>query len=268
MERFERLFDLEQHLWDHRTGWRRSKKKSTTFDEEWVKRIGGVWIAIKWGRDFGSTILIQPSKMPFRNLDRKKWDEAYDLLTKEYRITGKTLADIERAAQDLVKDYKRMAPRKRKDYTESSWRGYRGEEAIRKWKETVEETLLDILGPHTTYRKESIWTTKELIHNLLDNYGIDYPIGLERRDVGVQVKAILERLARRGKIDKLTGGRYPDWGVKRASSRVVDRFQLTVQESIEIAKKGSKLSKEFEARTAAMRKVTPADLMTRAKRKV
>jgi len=216
-ERFDRPYQLGYYLRDHpELGWKKPKKQESRQDA-YIKRIAGVWFTLSWylGSDH---INLGPSSMPksidYRN--QAEWDAAYDRLFLTIPFRGQTLATLERKALELAKVYKELSgPPKKQDAS-----GFRywpkgttqyvddpltGQAALKAWRKDAEDYILHDLTEAARYGRA--FKTTHLALAVSTELGLEENlVEADRRFIGRAVRAILDKMAKQGKIIQLADG--------------------------------------------------------------
>jgi hypothetical protein len=213
-ERFERPYELGYYLRDHpELGWRKPKKSKSRVDT-YIKQFGGVWMELSWylGSDY---LGIGPVKVP-RGIKPEDWDAAFERLNVTEPMRTLTLSKIERKALELSKVYKELSgPRKKRDtsgfrYWPHGTRKYEGDPlegqaALKAWRKDAEEYILYELTEAAKrgqgYKTRVLADQVSFERELEEGY-----VAADRRFVGRAVRAILDKMARHGKIVQLGDG--------------------------------------------------------------
>lgn len=213
-EVFQHAGDLWRYMFDHasQAGWKKGKALlGSTNYQAYIKRFGGFWIQLEWSESVWSQdAWLFPTTKP-KSVAWDKWME----LSKEYRvilsIKGLSLAEIDRHALELAKRLKELAgPRQKRDTSTFRYKDLTGDEALKAWKAKAESVLQEIIDGGAPHGQD--YTTASLAGNLIDNYGVELEgMGVRRETMGRLVRAILEAMAKRGKIEKDTNFREPRW---------------------------------------------------------
>ena len=178
---FQRLWDLDKVMQAQRYvkgGWRQEKNSPHVRkpgDEAYIKRYGDVWYRMSWSDTvYSQVIFLSPTKYNITaSTTGPEWDAAYEKLTAHVDIKGLTLSNIETKIMELVGNYKALkAPRKslvpQIVYYVAGNR-LTGEEALLRWRQRVEEVLLDIINGSI----HTVFTTNDLTDNVISNYGVE-----------------------------------------------------------------------------------------------
>ncbi len=222
-EPFKTLFDLERFFWDNRShGWK--KEKAQSGQESHIKRFNGIWYRLSWDTSvWASQAYLYPTTTLKISPTDEAWKAARDKVSEHFPIKGLTIADIERKAMGLAKAYKELAgPRQKRDTSGIEYRSRHilddenlpllltGDEALKAWRGDVEESLQGVIDEGAPHGQD--YSTADLVDNLLNNYGLTLRGGrVTRRDEGRLIRAILESMAKRKKIEKDTNAREPRW---------------------------------------------------------
>jgi hypothetical protein len=186
------------------------KDKSGHFNT-YAKRFSGVWYQILVSKDSMSPrVYLSPSTMPpgLDILDREKWDQAREATSAWFDVKGHRIEDIERKIEELVKEYKKLSTRKQTDPNKLRYDDKEGKEALAAWKRDVESRLQTIIDNGASRGND--YTTQDLTGNLLENYRLLLD-GVDRPFMARAIRAILEAMAKAGKIEKDTNERNPRW---------------------------------------------------------
>ena len=208
---FTMSLDLEHYL--EKNGWR--KKKDKIWGPRFVKRYGSIWVAISTENSlYSDSITIQPVSVPRGISHGEDWKAFYEATRVHLDIKGKYGKDLDAAIQQVADKIKSLKPaRRKKDLSGIEWRGTEGKAALDAWKQAVVKLITDdILEPLTGgYRPRNIsMTTQSIVGNILNNYNYD-DINISRKYSARLIRAILDKLAKQGRIQKWTGGRSPEW---------------------------------------------------------
>jgi len=214
-----------------RQGWQepsdKTRKKVRKDKNILAKRIQGVWVWIMDSRWDLKRMLLVSSRTPkgISALDDEKWKEYREATQREIRdVTKVTVTDIERLAGEVAVAVKSFTPkRKRTTYEDFEWGNQEGPEAYKAWLIRVKEILVAELKSSAEYHKRQVergyslssqgsTSTSSLSQNVLNNYGMMPAWGMSRKEAQLKIRAILEKLAKEGKVEKITGyGRELYW---------------------------------------------------------
>ena len=209
-----------------RNGWK--QKDDRTLGKGYIKQFGGVYVRVDgMDRIYGTTLYIRANNFP-RGLGMDQWDAFRDNTSVEVDYRDKLFRVIEDAAAKVAAKIKAWKPARRKtDYDDFEWDGETGPKAYKAWQTKVQEILFDsIKGAreyHDSYmraNKDSPWfdyshapaigrSTADLTSEVRAHYGMDYLFS--RALLGKKVRAILERMARKGLIQKEGRGSHLRW---------------------------------------------------------
>jgi len=234
---------LKEAGWKNVRKGRRIKRKSKD-QEIYTKRYGPIWIEAVvdtwiWGKSFTLHAPVPRSlatRSTLKILEGGKdpaWEEAWKALSVRLEYDKTTPQLIDRTARELVQTYKSLAaPRKRKTYENFEWGGKIGPDAFKAWVKEVEEVILTELkrtkeNSERVKETRSPWSdrpppppyeqTHSLVMNILDNYMMEPSRSLSRSGAQKKIRAILEALAKKGKITKVPAGhidRNVWWGIE------------------------------------------------------
>ena len=239
---FTEPFDIRNYMGGPgpKEGWKPAGKEHGFFD--YVKRFGGIWYKLMVPESYTSQqVYLVPSKYPMGGEhgtpgvpsyeDKEAWKAFYATISAKMDIKGLTVAAIENKIEELVTAYKETVGRRKRDTSRWGYRSretgerYTGDEALRQWRKEVETRLqeeIDALGKQGT-----AWTTEVHVSNLLENYSYDLE-GASRAEISRMVRAILETMAKQGKIEKDLNDRLPKWYSKHHSDQASSKWATRI----------------------------------------
>lgn len=218
--------DFNNRHWRER--WVRMPSKGAWKDYyRFKKRFGSVWYELLISRTWsGDTVHATPSSM--RALFGRPQEER-DRISKEVSVfvdvRGLTMEDLDKKVAVLAARYRELTgPRKMRSVEnvaysrspsivsdEESRRELRGKEAIAAWKKDVEVIVLkEYAEPSPAYSTRQSTSTSSVALNVIENYS-RIPDGVSKKRAVGMVGSVLESMARRGLISKLTGGERVEW---------------------------------------------------------
>jgi len=223
---FKSLYDLDRYLSyggpGQREGWRHKGKDKYSGDV-YTKRFGALWFEINVDTSgYSHSFVVKPSVMPKAPVDMLKQREEYDAWRKDawdklytrLDAKGLTMAKIEEKIAELTQVYKSLsAPRRKVDTSnweyerdpnheadEWSRQRVKGPEAVAHWKKEVERILQDEIDGAGKHGHD--WDTAGLVGNVINNYSREL-VGPSRDYQSRMIRALLEAMAKAGKIDKI-----------------------------------------------------------------
>jgi len=212
-------------------GWR--PKKDKVYGEGWIKAINGVWVRIdKPDGFFDKDVYVHGSKIP-RRLERDRVQEFLEATSRRIEFRNRMyedfLADVGRVAA-VIKSW--QPKRTRETFEDFEWNDHTGPEGYKAWVAETEAFILRELERQLQEAKgyydrvrEDPWMrgrggpnygqpTSWLTGNWLDNHAA-LPDSMRRPEAARRVRAILESLAKAGKIEKSRDGREIMWEYKK-----------------------------------------------------
>lgn len=206
------FFEVEEALKGQ--GW---KKDSLKYHKDAMsKTFGSVAIAVELPDYHRTTLFMFPKSFP-------RGVETIEPFMLHIQYKGKFGKDLDEEARKLAAAVKEARPAKRKtDTSKIRWGGKEGRAALALLKKDAEAAVLDFLRP-PTYMKPQPITSQRLFHLILDydadirhvhsnEYGgLERAEGLSRRQLSKILSAVLNKLAKEGKIEKDTSERTVKW---------------------------------------------------------
>lgn len=194
-------------------GWKEVKHKS--WGEAWKKVFAGTAILILDPGTFATELRMVPMTLP--PMSGEEWEQAKAELVIMVPVKGRHASELEKAAQELAARAKKWRPKKAHDPSGVRWGGQEGKAALDLWKVDAEEAVVRWLGALRRHGRSQGHTTKALVDLVLSEerpHSTDTLAdaeGITRRQMGRMIVAILERLAKAGKVEKETGGKVVLW---------------------------------------------------------
>lgn len=204
------------------SGWKRpsSDARVVTVKEftTYIKRVGGVWVqALVSDSLWSDAVFIHanPSNYNVLSMTEDQKDSLRGTTQFDEGTIEEGVAAVEREAKRVAAAAKKLSGPRKRDYSHLSYYppelgGYErveGRAALDAWKERIEEHLVEEFS-HGSYKA---FDTSFFVENALDNFSIEPPSGVSRAEASRMIRAALEKLAKQGKAEKLTGGRAPLW---------------------------------------------------------
>jgi hypothetical protein len=201
--------EIEQLLKDH--GWRGGWQGEGQY--EFKKRYGNVWMeAFYWSNYIASLSKLYLRAPVPRGTSYEDWDRIYRELTAEILFDEVTSEHIDAEITKLIQRYKELGGgrRRKRSFESFWWRGEEGADAYAQWRKEVEETVLQILKDHyesaesrRSYGLSAVpyVTTHSVVMDVIENHRME-PRGVLRAEAARDVRAILAKLAKDGKIKR------------------------------------------------------------------
>jgi len=211
-------YEVEQILqgsgWKQiRSGKRRKykHKDETTF----IKRYGSIWIeADVLPSHFGGMLFLWAPLPRGLRAGTPEYEAAKEKTLAKIDYRQVTAQSVDRAVQGLIQAFKEhTGPRKPKStYEDFRWQGREGKEAYKVWVRDIEGGILTALKRRQEFAERQrhapkpvlpFYKTRDFVEIVLPNYR---PETLDRREAAKRIRAILEAMAKQGKIEKIPKG--------------------------------------------------------------
>jgi hypothetical protein len=204
-------FDLEQVL--KRDGWKATKERGHLQKKFGIVRVLVVVPESHFSKKLDLRVLSLPKGLVSDD-DRFNafWEDTSFTFPD---FTKVSVDEINRKAVELAARVKKWRPKREKPtHDRFRWQGESGPQAFKKWQAAIREALVEDLQQlkRRAPRHDPYWPTSLFVSDLWDNRNMEPQSVMLRDEFSKRVRAELEKLARAGKVEKITElGREVYW---------------------------------------------------------